>query len=217
MNQTILNMKSYDRLLAAIVLSALMLTSVFTYEMSAQNQRIKVTVSGHITDKASGETLIGAGVLTEGAGAATNNYGFYTLTIPQGKQVKLRYSYVGYDDATVTLDLLRDTTINIALKANTELKEAVVSAQRESGIMATKMSAIEIPMNMIQNTPVLFGEADVLKTIQLMPGVQSGAEGFSGIYVRGGGPDENLLLLDGIFSTMPSICWVSSQSSNRRP
>ena len=191
-------MKSSKRLLAAIVLSALMLTSVFTYEMSAQNQRIKVTVSGHITDKASGETLIGAGVLTEGAGAATNNYGFYTLTIPQGKQVKLRYSYVGYDDATVTLDLLRDTTINIALKANTELKEAVVSAQRESGIMATKMSAIEIPMNMIKNTPVLFGEADVLKTIQLMPGVQSGAEGFSGIYVRGGGPDENLLLLDGI-------------------
>lgn len=198
MNQTILNMKSYDRLLAAIVLSALMLTSVFTYEMSAQNQRIKVTVSGHITDKASGETLIGAGVLTEGAGAATNNYGFYTLTIPQGRHLTLRYSYVGYDDATVTLDLLRDTTINIALKANTELKEAVVSAQRESGIMATKMSAIEIPMNMIKNTPVLFGEADVLKTIQLMPGVQSGAEGFSGIYVRGGGPDENLLLLDGI-------------------
>lgn len=198
MNQTILNMKSYDRLLAAIVLSALMLTSVFTYEMSAQNQRIKVTVSGHITDKASGETLIGAGVLTEGAGAATNNYGFYTLTIPQGKHLTLRYSYVGYDDATVTLDLLRDTTINVALKANTEIKEAVVSAQRESGIMATKMSAIEIPMNMIKNTPVLFGEADVLKTIQLMPGVQSGAEGFSGIYVRGGGPDENLLLLDGI-------------------
>lgn len=191
-------MKSYDRLLAAIVLSALMLTSVFTYEMSAQNQRIKVTVSGHITDKASGETLIGAGVLTEGAGAATNNYGFYTLTIPQGKHLTLRYSYVGYDDATVTLDLLRDTTINVALKANTEIKEAVVSAQRESGIMATKMSAIEIPMNMIKNTPVLFGEADVLKTIQLMPGVQSGAEGFSGIYVRGGGPDENLLLLDGI-------------------
>jgi len=191
-------MKSYDRLLAAIVLSALMLTSVFTYEMSAQNQRIKVTVSGHITDKASGATLIGAGVLTEGAGAATNNYGFYTLTIPQGRHLTLRYSYVGYDDATVTLDLLRDTTINIALKANTEIKEAVVSAQRESGIMATKMSAIEIPMNMIKNTPVLFGEADVLKTIQLMPGVQSGAEGFSGIYVRGGGPDENLLLLDGI-------------------
>lgn len=117
-------MKSYDRLLAAIVLSALMLTSVFTYEMSAQNQRIKVTVSGHITDKASGETLIGAGVLTEGAGAATNNYGFYTLTIPQGRHLTLRYSYVGYDDTSVTLDLLRDTTINIALKANTELKEA---------------------------------------------------------------------------------------------
>lgn len=217
MNQTILNMKSYDRLLAAIVLSALMLTSVFTYEMSAQNQRIKVTVSGHITDKASGETLIGAGVLTEGAGAATNNYGFYTLTIPQGKHLTLRYSYVGYDDATVTLDLLRDTTINIALKANTEIKEAVVSAQRESGIMATKMSAIEIPMNMIKNTPVLFGEADVLKTIQLMPGVQSGAEGFREyMCVEAGRMRICCSLTESLFTT-PSICWDCSQSSNPRP
>lgn len=191
-----MNMRCLNRLIPATISLSLALT--IAGSLHAQPQRTRVTVSGHITDKASGETLIGAGVLTEGAGAATNNYGFYTLTIPQGRHLTLRYSYVGYDDATVTLDLLRDTTINVALKANTEIKEAVVSAQRESGIMATKMSAIEIPMNMIKNTPVLFGEADVLKTIQLMPGVQSGAEGFSGIYVRGGGPDENLLLLDGI-------------------
>ncbi len=90
-----------------------------------------------------GETLIGAGVITDGGGAATNTYGFYTLTNPQGKEVSLKYSYVGYDDVTLTLDLLRDTTVNVALKANSELKEAVVSAQRESRIMATKMSAIE--------------------------------------------------------------------------
>ncbi len=191
-----MNMRHLHRLIAATIPLLLALSSAGS--LRAQSRLPKVTVSGHITDKASGETLIGAGVLCEGTGAATNNYGFYTLTIPRGRQVTLEYSYVGYDEASVTIDLLRDTTINVALKANSELKEVVISAQRESGIMATKMSAIEIPMNMIRNTPVLFGEADVLKTIQLMPGVQSGAEGFSGIYVRGGGPDENLLLLDGI-------------------
>lgn len=191
-------MRYHNHLIKTVIACAAALAIGAASDLNAQTPRARVTVSGHITDKASGETLIGAGVITDGAGAATNTYGFYTLTIPQGKGVSLKYSYVGYDDVTLTLDLLRDTTVNVALKANSELKEAVVSAQRESGIMATKMSAIEIPMNMIKNTPVLFGEADVLKTIQLMPGVQSGAEGFSGIYVRGGGPDENLLLLDGI-------------------
>lgn len=191
-------MRYHNHLIKTVIACAAALAIGAAGGLNAQTPRARVTVSGHITDKASGETLIGAGVITDGAGAATNTYGFYTLTIPQGKGVSLKYSYVGYDDVTLTLDLLRDTTVNVALKANSELKEAVVSAQRESGIMATKMSAIEIPMNMIKNTLVLFGEADVLKTIQLMPGVQSGAEGFSGIYVRGGGPDENLLLLDGI-------------------
>lgn len=191
-------MRYHNHLIKTVIACAAALAIGAASGLNTQTPRARVTVSGHITDKASGETLIGAGVITDGAGAATNTYGFYTLTIPQGKGVSLKYPYVGYDDVTLTLDLLRDTTVNVALKANSELKEAVVSAQRESGIMATKMSAIEIPMNMIKNTPVLFGEADVLKTIQLMPGVQSGAEGFSGIYVRGGGPDENLLLLDGI-------------------
>ena len=191
-------MRYHNHLIKTVIACAAALATGAASGLNSQTPRARVTVSGHITDKASGETLIGAGVITDGAGAATNTYGFYTLTIPQGKGVSLKYSYVGYDDVTLTLDLLRDTTVNVALKANSELKEAVVSAQRESGIMATKMSAIEIPMNMIKNTPVLFGEADVMKTIQLMPGVQSGAEGFSGIYVRGGGPDENLLLLDGI-------------------
>lgn len=189
-------MNHYNQLIKTVIL--LIVAIVPSRAMTAQNNKTSVTVSGHITDISSGETLIGAGVLSGATGAVTNNYGFYTLTIPQGRQVTLEYSYVGYDDITLTLDLRRDTTVNIALKANTTIKEAVVSASRESGIASTKMSAIEIPMNMIKNTPVLFGEADVLKTIQLMPGVQSGAEGFSGIYVRGGGPDENLLLLDGI-------------------
>ena len=174
------------------------LLAVFTVTLNAQAQRSTVTISGHVTDKASGETLIGAGVICGDIGSATNNFGFYTLTVPKNGHVTLRYSYIGYDDIAVSINLQRDTVLNIGLTANTSIKASVVSAQKESGMAATKMSAIEIPMNMIQNTPTLLGEADVLKTIQLMPGVQSGAEGFSGIYVRGGGPDENLLLLDGI-------------------
>lgn len=181
---------------SALLILPLMLLSGIFVDTSAQERR--VTLSGRISDAASGETLIGAGVKCGTLGAVSNDYGFYTLTRPAGKQVELTYSYVGYEDAVVVLDLVRDTTVNIALKANSHIQEAVVSAQKESGIQATKMSAIEIPMTLIKNTPTLFGEADVLKTIQLMPGVQSGVEGFSGIYVRGGGPDENLLLLDGI-------------------
>ncbi len=189
-------MNHYHRLTKPVIF--IFTAFAFLVNMSAQSGRASVTISGHITDKASGETLIGASVQSGETGAVTNSYGFYTLTVPKGGQVTLEYSYIGYSGVSLTIGPRRDTTVNIALKANATLKEAVVTGQRESGITATRMSAIEIPMNMIQNTPVLFGEADILKTIQLMPGVQSGAEGFSGIYVRGGGPDENLLLLDGI-------------------
>jgi len=157
----------------------------------------RATVSGYITDAQTGETLIGAGVIEAGKGAVTNAYGFYTLTLPKG-QHNLTFSYVGYAEQTLELNLQRDTTINIHLAPGTALKEATVVASKDAGIASTKMSAIELPMQVIKHTPVLFGEHDVLKTIQLMPGVQSGAEGFSGIYVRGGGPEENLLLLDGI-------------------
>ena len=157
----------------------------------------RATVSGYITDLQTGETLIGAGVIEGGKGAVTNAYGFYTLTLPKGHH-SLSFSYVGYAEQTVELNLLRDTTLNVPLVPGTALKEATVVASKDAGIQSTKMSAIELPMQVIKHAPVLFGEHDVLKTIQLMPGVQSGAEGFSGIYVRGGGPEENLLLLDGI-------------------
>ena len=176
------------RMLVAILLCLSALSSV------AQK---RVTVSGLVTDEATGETLLGAGVLCGKLGAVTNEYGFYTLTMPRGK-AELSWSYIGYESLTQVLDLQRDTVINIQLKASATLEAAMVSAQKEAGIKSTRMGVLEVPMNAIKNTPVLFGEADVLKVIQMMPGVQSGAEGFSGMYVRGGGPDENLLLLDGI-------------------
>ena len=169
---------------------------------SAGAQRNSATVSGYITDAESGETLLGAGVLlADGAktptGAVTNVYGYYTLTIPKGTTT-LQYSYVGYSGQTVQLNLQRDTTINIILSPSASLEEAVVVAQKDAGIQSTYLGAIDIPLNQIKNTPVVFGEADVLKAIQLMPGVQGGNEGFTGLYVRGGGADENLILLDGV-------------------
>ena len=179
------------------------MAAVLAVFSAAGQPRGTATVSGYITDGTSGETLIGAGVLVEESGpktptgAVTNPYGYYTLTIPRGKVV-LQYSYVGYESVGMELDLQRDTTVNIVLTPAAEIREAVVVAQKDAGIQSTYLGAIDIPLKHIQRTPVIFGEADVLKAIQLMPGVQGGNEGFTGLYVRGGGPDENLILLDGV-------------------
>ncbi len=160
----------------------------------------KFTISGYVTDGASSETLIGANVLDkrQQTGTATNPFGFYTLTLPEG-EVELSFSYLGYETRHSSFRLAGDTTMNIRLNSNNQLAEVViVSAKKEAGVRSTAMGSHEIPMAQIQHTPAILGEADVLKTIQLMPGVQAGVEGFSGLYVRGGGPDQNLVLLDGI-------------------
>ena len=166
--------------------------------VSAAAQK-KVTISGHITDIASGETLIGAGILEKesGLGAVTNNFGYYTLTIPAG-EYDFHFSYVGYSEKVIRIDMRRDTVVNVALTAGETLSSSHIVARKDAGIQSTYLGAIDIPAAQIKNTPVLFGEADVLKVLQMMPGVQGGNEGFSGIYVRGGGPDENLIMLDGV-------------------
>ena len=180
-----------------MILLASCLTALFWGPAAWAQHR--VTVSGHITDSASGETLIGAGLVegTSRQGAVTNNYGYYTLTLPAG-EYDFQYSYVGYQDQVLRLDLQRDTVVNVALKAGQMLSGATVVAQKDAGIQSTYLGAVDIPLAQIQNTPVLFGEADVLKVLQMMPGVQGGNEGMTGLYVRGGGPDENLILLDGV-------------------
>lgn len=158
------------------------------------------TISGYVTDSVSSETLIGANIVERNrlAGTFTNPFGFYSFTLPEG-ETALQFSYLGYDTQACAFRLSRDTLLNIRLSANNQLQEVIVLSERqEAGIRSTAMSALEIPMTQIRNTPTLLGEADLLKTIQLMPGVQAGTEGFSGMYVRGGGPDQNLILLDGI-------------------
>jgi len=160
----------------------------------------RFTVSGYITDETSGETLIGANIYNSlnGEGAISNEYGFYSLTLPEGK-ISLHYSYIGCEPKVVNMHLDKNEEKNIKLEPNAELNEIVVYGNRsETGINATQMSALDIPVNIMKTNPTLLGEADIMKTIQTMPGVQAGIEGSAGVYVRGGGPDENLILLDGV-------------------
>lgn len=158
------------------------------------------TISGFISNAHTTETLIAASVYDQNSrkGTVTNNYGFYSLTLAQG-EVELKFSYAGFVSQSHSFTLKNDTTINITLSEYIELNELTVTAsQKELGAQGSQMSAINIPIQMINTIPTLFGESDVLKSLQLLPGVQAGMEGSSGFYVRGGGPDENLFLLDGV-------------------
>ena len=130
-------------------------------------------------------------------GTTTNPYGFYSITLPEG-ETELRFSYLGYATETRKFTLSKDTLLNIRMQGNTQLEEVIIiSDKAEAGAIATQMGAVEIPMAQIKNTPSILGEADVMKTIQLMPGVQAGVDGSAGLYIRGGSPDQNLILLDG--------------------
>jgi hypothetical protein len=163
---------------------------------SAQN---KLTINGNVTDSGSGETLIGASVKLVGpvtTGAVTNSYGFYSISLPAGKY-ELSVSFIGYKTDTQTVDLSKSLKINIALTESNQLNEVVISAEkRNENVVNPQMGLQKITVKEINNVPVLLGERDVLKTLQLLPGIKSAGEGNSGFYVRGGSTDQNLILLD---------------------
>lgn len=161
----------------------------------------RVTISGYITDKASGERLLGASILhSSGSGTTSNAYGFFSLTVPANNDsVSLLISYVGYNTFSITLKGNVSKRITAVLEQLKTLDEVVVTGKRKSEIhKTTQMSTVSVPPVFIKNIPAFLGEADVLKAIQLLPGVQAGTEGSNGIYVRGGGVDQNLILLDGV-------------------
>ncbi len=160
----------------------------------------KFTISGYIEDEKTGEKLIAANVFDAKslAGNTTNTYGFYSLTLPKDS-VYLSFSYIGYQTKVIPFFLDKDLTINIKLSDDLTLEEVEVVGERIGRIEEeTQMSRIDVPIEQIKRMPALLGEVDVLKTLQLLPGVQSGGEGQSGLYVRGGSPDQNLVLLDGV-------------------
>lgn len=159
----------------------------------------KYTLSGYLRDTQSGEELIGATIFIKelGSGTVTNVYGFYSITLPKGTYT-VEYTYIGYQRITETIELTQDITKSMEIGVNTEvLKEVVVSAEREDkNVTDVQMSVEKLSMETIQKIPQLLGEADVIKSIQLRPGVTSVGEGAAGFNVRGGNIDQNLILLD---------------------
>jgi CarboxypepD_reg-like domain/TonB-dependent Receptor Plug Domain len=159
----------------------------------------KYTINGTIKDKASGEELIGASVIVKeipNTGKSANEYGFYSITLPKGTYT-LRATYIGYQELVKTVVLDKNTKIDWELKSGQDLEEVVVKATKEdNNITQTTMGTEKLDIAEISKLPVIFGEKDVLKTLQLLPGIKSAGEGNSGFYVRGGSADQNLILLD---------------------
>jgi len=177
------------------ILIGLLLFVVFN--VFAQGQKKNYTISGYVKEKGSGELLIGVNIYIKGTqtGTVTNNYGFYSLSIPE-QDLNLTYSYVGYMPQIKSFHLDKDTVINVSLSTNIELTEVEIKANRGRISDKAEMSVVKVPIQQVKEIPALLGERDVFKVLQLLPGIRSGSEASAGLYVRGGGPDQNLILLD---------------------
>ncbi len=159
----------------------------------------KITISGRVKDKKNGEELIGASVYVKEtkSGSSTNTYGFYSISLEPGVY-NFVYSFVGYTSIEKQINLKENITINIELEEQAKItKEVVVTGEKQNeNIVKTEMSTVKLDAKAIRQIPALMGEVDVIKAIQLLPGVQSTGEGGSGYSVRGGSTDQNLILLD---------------------
>ncbi len=179
------------------LLFALSLLSPF---LSGQSREERFSISGYIEDQESGEKLVGVNIYdaVSQKGTVTNAYGFFSLTLPVDS-VQLSFSFVGYETLLSAFYHDRDREVNLAMDPAVTLEAVEVTAEAAERIeQNTQMSTVSIPVRQIKKLPAFLGETDVLKTLQLLPGVQSGSEGQSGLYVRGGSPDQNLILLDGV-------------------
>jgi len=167
--------------------------------LAAAQAQQKFTISGTVRDQSSGEELFGATILVQSdefIGTTSNEYGFYSLSLPEGDYT-IVCSYVGFADSSQTISLKANQKLNWGLGQGQNLAEVVVDASKEETILnRTDMGTEKLDIKEISKLPVIFGEKDILKTIQLLPGVKSAGEGNSGFFVRGGAADQNLILLD---------------------
>lgn len=158
-----------------------------------------VTLSGYLKDKANGEALIGATVYIPElkTGVITNPYGFYSISVPEGSY-SVTFSYIGYQTQTPLIKLDANKQLNVLLEEDTkQLDEVVITGEKKNrNVESLQMSMEKVQVKMIKKLPSFMGEVDIIKSITLLPGIQNGGEGSSGLYVRGGGPDENLMILD---------------------
>jgi CarboxypepD_reg-like domain/TonB-dependent Receptor Plug Domain len=159
----------------------------------------RFTLNGYVKDSLSGETIIGATVAVNGQsrGVTSNQYGFYSLTLDEG-DYEIQVSHVSYMGRVVPVSLRNNQTLNFDLLSKSALINEVVlySKKRDGNVKNAQMGKIDLTMNQVRAIPAFMGEVDILKAIQLLPGVQSAGEGNAGFYVRGGGPDQNLIMLD---------------------
>ncbi len=172
---------------------------ILQFAFPIEETGLRYTISGHVKDESTGEELIGAAVIADelGKGTVSNVYGFYSLSLQPGLY-NITFSYIGYEDLTRAVNLNQDLVINIELSENIlELAEVTISAEGpRAHIKKPEMGVSKLQIKSIRRIPTLMGEVDVIKAIQLLPGVQASSEGASGFSVRGGNPDQNLILLD---------------------
>lgn len=186
-----------DAISIAQLSSTNLLLIFFFLTLTFQGLGQKLTISGYVREEFSQELLPGVNIYIPSlkTGAITNNYGFYSLSLPKGSY-ELVFSFVGYNPEVRNVTLDSNKFINVEL-TGVMLQEVVISSDRGARLSeSNEMSMITLPVQQIKQIPALLGEKDVFKALQLMPGVQKGSEGSSGLYVRGGGPDQNLIILD---------------------
>ena len=159
----------------------------------------RFTINGYVKDSLSGESIIGATIAVNGQsrGVASNQYGFYSITLEEGNYT-LNVSHVSYLGKSIEINLRNNQSFNFEILSRSAAIEEVVvfSKRRDGNVKNAQMGKIDLSMNQVRNIPAFLGEVDILKAIQLLPGVQSAGEGNAGFYVRGGGPDQNLIMLD---------------------
>ena len=176
----------------------LLLISSFsgTSNLKAQS---KFTLSGYVRDTSTGEDLIGVTVYIPSlkSGVVTNVYGFYSITLPQGNY-NVQFSYVGYATQNISFNLIRDIKNDIELAAEVAtMQEIVITGEAQDiNVTGLEISTERIDINQLKRMPSLFGEPDLIKAVQMMPGVITAGEGTSAYFVRGGSADQNLILID---------------------
>ena len=183
------------RKISIVILFFLIFLGVFAFAQ-------KTTIHGYITDRATGERILGTSIIVTNTntGTTSNNYGFYSITVPKANDsIEVSYSFVGYQPQQYKFLAKENKRLDVLLSTNSILEEVIVSSSRKINMVtSSQMSTIQLNQEQIKNLPSMLGEADVLRTVQLLPGIQAGNEGNVGFYVRGGGADQNLILLDGV-------------------
>jgi hypothetical protein len=186
-------------LITILILAGIILFPARLFSEEDEADKNKKTISGHIKDGETGEDLLGATIYIDElrSGTVTNSYGYYSVKLSPGNYT-LNISFIGYEKLVQKVDLTEDITLNIELQPmNQQLQEVEIKAEApDENVKDAEMSVVRLSAKTIDRIPALFGEVDIIKALLLLPGVQTVAEGSSGFVVRGGGPDQNLVLLD---------------------